>query len=560
MNEPETIVLTFDDGRVVDCPPRTRLRDILPSTTDAAGLPYIAMLNNNDICSLDYPLDMDAEIRLLTMATPEGWHVFQRSLAFLLAKAVKDLFPEAGFSVDYAVGNGLYCSFERVPGEHNGGIAAAEVDMIRAHMKVLVERDLPIVRKKISFAEATRRLTQAGQTDKLNLLRFRNPPRIVIHECAGFHDLTQGPLAPSTGAIHLFDLIPYPPGFVVQMPAPANGLSIAPFQDIPQLFKVFQERKNWGRAMGVTTVGRLNEIIVNGDISDFIKVAEALHEKHVARIADTIGQRRDQARIILVAGPSSSGKTTFAKRLGIQLRVNGFHVSMISLDNYFHELAKTPRDESGTPDFEHIQALNLELFNENMSRLLRGEEVELPEFDFITKKTVYTGNRIRLDRDSILVIEGIHGLNPDLARTIPADATFKIYVSALTQLSLDANNRISTTDNRLIRRMVRDHKYRGHSALKTLHMWNMVRRGEQRWIFPFQANADATFNSALDYELAVLKPIVEPLLMEVKPFDREYAEARRLTAFLSNLIGIPDREVPNTSMLREYIGRSSFKY
>ena len=532
----------------------------MPSPANAAGLPYIAALADNDICSLNYPLEMDSAIKLLTMADPEGWPVFQRSLAFILAKAVKELYPKSGFSVDYAVGNGLYCSFENVAGEHNGGITRAQVDAIHDRMKALIARDIPIERKKISFAEVSRRLTEAGQTDKLNLLRFRNPPRVVIHVCDGFYDLAQGPLAPSTGSIHLFDLIHYPPGFVLQLPEQGTGSKVADFRDMPLLFKIFREHKDWGRAMGVSTVGRLNEIIVNGDISDFIKVAEALHEKNVARIADEILRRRATARIVLVAGPSSSGKTTFAKRLAVQLRVNGFRICTISLDNYFFELAKTPLDEDGNPDFEHINSLDLDLFNRHMNQLTKGEAIELPEFDFETKTRRFRGNKIQLGNDGILIIEGIHGLNPELTRMVPDSAKFRVYVSALTQLSLDANNRIATTDNRLIRRIVRDHKYRSHSALKTLRMWSSVRRGEERWIFPFQAQADATFNSALDYELAVLKPIAEPLLMEVKPFDREYAEARRLTAFLANLIGIPDREVPNTSMLREYIGRSSFKY
>lgn len=556
----QTITLTFEDGHTAKYPFRTPLIDILPARTDASGLPYIAALVNNDICSLNYPLEMDSEIRLLTMADPEGWPVFQRSVAFILAKTVKELFPEAAFSVDYAVGNGLYCSFEAKAGERNGGITPEQVAAIHDHMKSLIDRDIPIEREKISFAEASRRLTEAGQTDKLNLLKFRNPPRVVIHVCDGFYDLAQGPVASSTGAIHMFDLIHYAPGFVLQLPERSNGTKVAPFRDIPLLFKIFREHKDWGRVMGVNTVGRLNEIIMNGDISDFVKVAEALHEKNVARIADAIHRRRESARIILVAGPSSAGKTTFSKRLAIQLRVNGFRVSMLSLDNYFFELAKTPRDENGAPDFEHINSLDLELFNRHMEQLIDGSEIDPPVFDFETKTRVYRGDKMKLGNDGILIIEGIHGLNPDLTRMLPDSAKFRIYVSALTQLSLDANNRISTTDNRLIRRMVRDHKYRGHSALKTLRMWSSVRRGEERWIFPFQSEADATFNSALDYELAVLKPIAEPLLMEVKPFDREYAEARRLTAFLLNFIGISDREVPNTSMLREYIGRSSFKY
>jgi len=560
MSNNDTIRLRFDTGVTRECRARSTLKEILPSPTAPNGLPYIAALVNNDTTSLSYPVEMDSDITLLTMTDPQGWHVFQRSLAFLLAKAVKELFPMAGFSVDYAVGDGIFCNFEPTEGARNGGITKEQLEAIREHLRMLIDRKIPIDRKKISFEDASRRLAEARQTDKLNLLRFRNPPRVVIHVCDGFYDLAQGPLVPDTGALNLFELIHYPPGFILQLPEPGNGSQIAPYRELPHLSRIFRERKDWVRTMGVGTVGRLNEIIVNGDISDFIKVSEALHEKNVARIADEILRRREAVRLILVAGPSSSGKTTFAKRLAIQLRVNSFRVFTISLDNYFLEHTQTPRDENGNPDFEHIHALDLDLFNQHMGQIAKGEEIELPEFNFETKLREFNGKKLKLEKDDLLIIEGIHGLNPLLTEMVPESAKFRIYVSALTQLSLDANNRISTTDNRLIRRMVRDHKYRAHSALKTLRMWASVRKGEKQWIFPFQENADATFNSALDYELAVLKPIAEPLLMEVKPFDPEYAEARRLTAFLVNFIGIADREVPNTSMLREYIGRSAFKY
>lgn len=553
------ICVTFEDGRVVECAPRTAIRDMMSAESNADGWPYIAALLNNDIASLSYPVEHDSDIRLLTMADAEGRFVFQRSMAFLLAKVVRELHPGSVFSVDYAVGNGLYCSFEGQSGNGNGGIKAEEVSAIRERMRALVAANLPIERRKISFAEVTRRLTEAGQTDKLNLLRFRNPPRVVIHECEGFYDLAQGPLAPRTGVLGPFDLIHYEPGFVLQLPA-AGEKEVAPFKDMPTLFRIFRRHKEWGRTMGVSTVGRLNEIIVDGSIGDFVKVAEALHEKNVAGIADEIYRRRDRARIILVAGPSSAGKTTFSKRLQVQLRVNGLHVSMISLDDYFFGRDRTPVDAEGKPDFEHIDAIDRALFEEHMRQIIDGGEVELPTFDFETKQRVFRGRRVKLGRNSVLIIEGIHGLNPDLAPMVPADSRFRVYVSALTQLSVDANNRIATTDNRLLRRLVRDHKYRGHSASRTMKMWPSVRRGEERWIFPFQDQADATFNSALDYEIAVLKPFAEPLLMEVTPFEREYAEARRLTAFLQNFIGMSDRDVPNTSMLREYIGRSSFRY
>ena len=555
------ITLTFSDGCTIACPPRTTIRDVLPAARSPAGFPYIAALVNNDIASLGYPVDMDAAVTLLTMADPEGWHVFQRSMAFLLAKAVKDLYPDSAFSVDYAMGDGLYCTFdEHRANGRNGGIREDQLAAVRERMRALVAQDLPIERQKLSFAEAIKRFTEAGQTDKLNLLRFRNPPRIVIHVCGGFYDLAQGPLAPSTGALGLFDLVHYPPGFVLQLPSRGNAAEVAPFKPMPQLFQIFQEHKDWGRILGVNTVGRLNEIIVNGDISDFIKIAEGLHEKKIAQIAEALSRQRDRLRFVMVAGPSSAGKTTFSKRLAIQLRVNGMRVFVISLDNYFKPLAKTPLDEQGNPDFEHIEALDLDLLGRHTQQLIRGEEICLPEFDFGTKQQRITDNRVKMGPDTLLIMEGLHAINPRITKALPPQTAFRIFVSALTQLSIDSNNRISTTDNRLIRRLVRDHKYRGHSALKTLRMWASVRRGEERWIYPFQDQADVAFNSALDYELAVLKPMAEPLLMEVKPYDREYAEARRLTMFLANFTGIPDREVPSTSMLREYIGRSGFRY
>lgn len=557
----ERLTVTFADGRVERVPPGTPLRTLQPTPAPPHRQPYIAALVNNDVSPLTYPIEMDCSIKWLTRQDPEGVHVYRRSLTFLLAKAVKGLYPSATFSVDHAISNALYCSFDPAGGNGSGqGAQPGDVDALRARMRELVAADLPIVRRKVSFVTAMERFRAAGQTDKLNLLAFRNPPRITIHECDGFHDLAQGPLVPSTGALTCFDLTHYAPGFVLRFPDPVEPDCVTPFKDQPHLFHIFHEHKTWGRILGVHTVGRLNEIIVNGDISDFIKISESLHEKKVATIADEITRRRREVRVVLVAGPSSAGKTTFSKRLAIQLRVNGLQVSSISLDNYFFDLARTPRLPDGNPDFEHIEALDLELFNQHLRQVVAGGEIELPVFDFETKKRTFRGDRIRLGPDGILIIEGIHGLNPRLTAEVPEASKFRVYVSALTQLSIDFNNRISTTDNRLIRRMVRDRKYRGHSALKTLSMWPSVRRGEERWIFPYQDQADATFNSALDYELAVLKPIAEPLLMEVKPFNREYAEARRLTAFLLNFTGIPDREVPSTSMLREYIGRSGFRY
>jgi uridine kinase len=555
------VTIRVEGGPEARYPVRTRPLDILPAPRGANGLPYIGALVNNDVVSLTYPIEVDCDLRLLTAADPEGWLIYQRSVSFLLAKTVRELFPAASFSVDHAVGDGLCCSFEEPgPDGRPAGIRADQLGRIEARMRELIARDVLIERRKLAFTEAMQRLTEAGQTDKVNLLRFRNPPRVVIHLCEGFYDLAQGPLAASTGALGCFALVHHPPHFVLQLGRCEAGMPIPPFRDQPHLFQIFQEHKAWGRILGVSTVGRLNELIAAGQVSEFIKIAEALHEKKIARIADDILARSDTVRVALVGGPSSAGKTTFAKRLAIQLRVNGLIAHTLSLDDYFFELARTLRDAAGNPDFEHLEALDLELFHRHMSELLAGREIEPPHFDFETKQRTFPGERLRLDPGHLLLIEGLHGLNPQLTRALPPASQFRIYVSALTQLSLDAHNRISTTDNRLIRRIVRDHRYRRHSALTTLRMWPSVRRGEERWVFPFQGEAHATFNSALDYELAVLKPMVEPLLMQVKPSEREYADARRLTGFLLNFLGIPDREVPAVSILREYIGRSGFEY
>jgi uridine kinase len=493
------------------------------------------------------------------MADSHGWRIYRRSLCFLLGKAVKDLYPDAIFSVEHSFGLGLYASFHPTSVDDDG-ITARQLQKLNERMHDLVKSDIPIERHKISFADAVAQFEASGQDDKLNLLKYRNPPRVVIHACEGFSDLAHGPLAPTTGVLSLFELILHKPGFVLHLPNRTEPSRLPPFQDQPHLFRIFQEHKDWGRILGVNTVGRLNEIIANNEIDNFVRIAEALHEKKVARIADSIAAARDRIRLILVAGPSSAGKTTFSKRLATHLRVNGLSSVTLSTDNYFVGLDKNPRDENGEPDFEHIEAVDLELFNGHLLQLIKGKEIEIPSFNFAAKQREYHGTRLRIEPGQMIIIEGIHGLNPRLTEEVPSEVEFRVFVSALTQLSVDSNNRISTTDNRLMRRIVRDNMFRGHSALFTLQLWPSVRRGEKKWIYPFQSEAHATFNSALDYELAVLKPFVEPLLMQVKPDSPEYAETRRLSEFLLNFLGTSDRPVPGTSILREYIGGSMFDY
>jgi uridine kinase len=558
----ETITVTLGHGdrlHTISCPTGTLVgRLIEMDDVPGAAWPYIGASVNNDVVSLSYPLEVDCRVRLLTLADSSGWRIYRSSVTFLLAKAAHAVFPDAEMRVEHSLDTGFYCSFTRADG--TGRISLAELQKIENSMREMVAAEIPIVRRKIFFADALRHFEERGQQDKYNLLRFRNPPKVVVYQCRDFIDLAHGPLADNTRALGCFRLAPYEPGFVVQFADRSNPPNVLPFEKQPAVFRVFQTHKKWGKTVGVRTVGDLNELIMRDEIKSYIRTEEAFQEKQVARIADTIADRRALVNWVLIAGPSSSGKTTFAKRLSDQLRVNGINTRLISMDNYFVERDRTPRDETGAYDFEHIEALDLPLFHQHLQELDAGHEVLLPHFDFHSGMRRYNDEKMRIEKDQVVLIEGIHSLNPRLTATISAEKKFRIYISALTQLTLDLNNRISTTDNRLIRRMVRDHRFRGHSAVRTLEMWSSVRAGEKRWIFPFQEEADVAFNSALGYELAVLKTYVEPLLSEVKPFHPQYADARRLQSFLKSFIDVPAVSVPPTSIVREFIGSSGFRY
>lgn len=552
------IHVTVNGGAPQALPSGTVVGSLLPPGETDGELPYLAALVNNDVASLSYPLTVNSRVRFLTMADPHGWRVYRRSLCFLLAKAVRDLFPQAVFAVEHSFGLGLYCSFSDT--SDRDATLVERVAQLEAHMRRLSEQDLPFERRKISYADAVRDFEAAAEHEKNRLLAHRNPPRVVVHVCRGFVDLAHGPLTPSSGCLSRFRLIPYPPGFVLHLPDRARPADLPPFEDQPHLFRIFQEHKEWGRILGVGTAGKLNEIVAADDAEDFIHTAEALHEKKLAQIADRIGRNRKRLKVLLIAGPSCAGKTTFAKRLATQLRVNGIRTATVAMDDYFVGRDRTPRDEQGKLDFEHLEAVDLELFNAHLLALIDGQEVKLPRFLFATSTREYRDTPVRIADDQMIIIEGIHGLNPRLTERVPGERKFRVYISALTQLAVDRHNRVSTTDNRLMRRLVRDRLYRGYPALETLRRWPSVRRGEKRWIFPFQQQADETFNSALDYELAVLKPKVEPLLMQVKPMHEEYAEARRLSEFLLNFLALDDNAVPPLSILREYIGGSRFRY
>jgi len=551
------VQVSIDKGSVKKYPVNTPVGSLLKTPCNSNGVPFIGAKVNNNVVSLSYPLKINCRVRLLTANDSQGIRIYRNSLSFLLAMTVSKLFPEFRLCVEHSLSTGFYYTLEN---RKKGVKTEALIRKIEKAMLKTVTGNLPIERRNLSFTDAIALLEKTGLNEKTNLLRFRNPAKITIHWCNGFFDLTHGPLTPNTGVLKCFRLINYPPGLVLQFPGPQNPRRVTRFRKQPHLFQIFQEHKEWGRILGVNNVGRLNELIAADKIGNFIKISEAFHEKKIARIADAILARRGQVRAVFVSGPSAAGKTTFSKRLAVQLEVNGIRPVMLSLDNYYVDDEKTPKDKMGNRDYEHINALDTALFNRHLLSLIQGKKIELTRFDFNLKKSIMTGRFLKINRDQIVIIEGIHGLNPAFTPMIERRNKFKIYISALTQLNIDCHNRISTTDNRLMRRLVRDHTFRNNSPLATMKMWPSVRRGEKRWIFPFQSQADVFFNSALDYELAVLKPLVEPLLMQIKPSEAEYAEAVRLQELLSNFLGITKYEVPHTSILREFIGESSFKY
>ena len=553
----KTISITLESGQKITCPSQTLVGELLHEPNDpVTGLPYLGALVNNELVTFAYTLDIDSSVRFVTMASSGGMQIYVRSLSFLLAKAVKDLHPAAHFSVEHALGPGLYCEFE-VAGVR--GMTPAQAEALEAHMRDLVATDRPILRQRISYTAAIEQFTRNGQDDKVSLLRFTNTPKIVTYVCENFCDLATGPMTRSCGPLQFFKIIPYQTGFVLQMPTCDSAPRLPDFKPIHVLTETFKEYNRWGRILGVNTVGRLNEIIAANEIKDFVKVAEALHEKKIAAIADQIAST-PSVKWVLIAGPSSSGKTTFAKRLAIQLRVNGLRPVTLGTDDYFVDRPHTPRTATGDYDFEHLQAVDVPTLNRDLADLDAGREIQLPTFDFHSGSRSYKGRKMRLAEDQVVVLEGIHSLNPALTPAIPDNRKFHIYISALTQLNLDNNNRIPTTDNRLLRRLVRDHRYRGHSATKTLEMWPNVGRGERTWIFPFQEEADAVFNSALDYELAILSVLARPLLSEIKPNQPIYAEARRMLEFLSHFIPLSTDVPPPVSIIREFVGGSDFEY
>jgi uridine kinase len=537
------------------CPVGTTLESLVPRL-GPLGSPLAAIKANDEILPLSSLLEVNAKLEPVFLESPEGVLIYRCSLAFLLAVAARDLFPEWRLYVGHSLGYSYYYTFlEGKKPEKD------EIDRLQKRMKELVDENLPINCRYMAYAEAMEIFTKNHQDDTALLLNERSESKVQVNDCAGFVDLYIHPLVNSTGLLTVFGLMPYEDGFLLRFPATGSGDRLKPFEASQKIFAVYNEYKKWGRIVGVHSVGRLNRLVSDRTIRDYIRIAEAFQEKKLAEIAEQIYERKDDVRAVLIAGPSSSGKTTSAKRLSIALKVMGIEPIAVSLDDYYVGTARTPLDEKGQPDYECLEALDVPYLNQQLLSLLAGEEVTLPVFDFKTGKRREGGGRsIRLDHKTMLVIEGIHGLNDALTPQIKRETKYKIYVSALTQLNLDDHNRISTSDNRLLRRMVRDYQFRGAAAARTFNMWPSVRRGERKHIFPFQNSSDAAFNSALDYELAVLKFYAEPLLRTVKPGMKEYSEASRLLSFLENFAPIPPQYVPGTSILREFIGESEFKY
>ncbi len=554
------IVVTFPDGSKRTYPEGVRLLDILEDVNPDTGVyPIVAAHVDNKLVSLHYkPVD-DIHLEFVDQSSLDGIRVYERSAAFLLTAAAARVFPGQKLYVLHHYSNGLYCEFE-----HRQEISPHELQRLKETMQELVEADLPITPQAIDEESGVKFFSRIRSRQDAVLL-FKYMPehqRIFIYRMGDFMDYSYLPLVPSTGILKKFDLLRYPPGLVLLLPERTDPRMLLPLRERPKLFSTFEESARWVRILGVQNAGALNRLIARGNVSDFIKIAEALHEKRIAAIADEITRihEKQNLRFVFIAGPSASGKTTFTKRLAIQLRVNELQPVVISLDNYFVDRDKTPVDENGEPDFDALEALDLPLLQEHLQRLWRGEEVEIPRFNFKTGRRAPRGWKLKLNPSQIVLLEGIHALNPRISDMVPAEARYRIYVSALTQIGIDAHNRISTSDTRLIRRIVRDHLFRGHTALDTLHMWSNVRRNEERQIFPYQENVDTMFNSALLYELAVLKLYAEPLLEEISPEVPEYADAVRLITLLSHFLGMLPTEVPPTSILREFIGGSSFRY
>lgn len=523
-------------------------------------MPYgtVSAKVNNKVESLDFRVYYNKDVEFLDITSASGMRTYVRSLCFILVKAVEELYPEGSISLEHPVSKGYYCNLHL-----DRSIGLDDVKRIKQKMQEIIDEDIPFQRTESHTDDIVRLFRQHGMLDKAKLLETSGQLYSYYYRLGDTVDYYYGSLVPSTGYIQLFDIVKYYDGLLLRIPNRENPNKLEEVVKQEKMLEVFQEYQRWNRILGISTVGDFNIACNKGLATDLINVSEALQEKKIAQIADEITSRNqngERVKLVLISGPSSSGKTTFSKRLSIQLMTNGIRPYPISLDDYFVNREETPLGIDGKHDFESFYALDLPFFEEQLKELLEGKEVELPRFNFVTGKREWSGKKLRIDDHMVLILEGIHALNPALTPNIPAESKYKIYVSALTTILLDNHNYIPTTDNRLLRRIIRDYKYRNYSAEETIARWPSVRTGEDKWIFPYQEYADTMFNSALLFELAVMKEYAEPILRKVPNNCPEYSEAHRLLKFLSYFTSLQDKELPPTSLLREFLGGSSFRY
>ncbi|MBQ8097598.1 MAG: nucleoside kinase [Prevotella sp.] len=543
-----------NNGQQAEVPIGSSLQEIYQQLGLQMPLPPVIARVNNKVEGMHFRMYKPKDVEFLDITSASGLRTYTRSLFFVLCKAAHDLWADCKVTIDIPVSNGYYVDLQL-----GRPVTLDDAGQLRRHMQEIIDAALPIHRHDTTTDEAISMFTQSGSLSKVKLLQSQGSLYTTYYSLDGYKDYFYGAMLTNTRELYLFGLEKYYDGLLLRLPSRENPQELGEFIMQDKMFGIFQEHHRWQDILGLRTVGDLNDVIQKGYSSQLIQISEALQEKKISQIADDIARRKG-IRLVLIAGPSSSGKTTTCKRLSVQLAVNGIKPVPISLDDYFVDRDKTPRDAQGDYDFEHLHALNLPLFNEQLNALFRGEEVELPRYDFPTGRSLLSGRKLRLGPNEVLVIEGIHALNPELTAQIPQDCIFRVYASALTTLLLDNHNYVPTTDNRLLRRIIRDYKYRGVSAVETIRRWPSVRNGENRWIFPFQENADQMFNTAMFFELAVIKRQAEPLLEQVPESCVEYAEAYRLLKFLHYIRPIPEDQIPPTSLLREFLGGSSFTY
>lgn len=549
----DNIKIELNDGRVIECPSGTRLIDLIKVQNEGLEKEIVIAKVNNELTELGCKLNKSCRVEFLSLSSHEAKRIYARGLAFLLIRAAEEIFPGSTVSIEHSLNKGLYGEIHK-----EKVLTQDEVLIIHDRMKQLIAEDVPFERYTIPLDRALEIFNKYHQRDKIRFFKYWGNHCVDVYKCGWMFDFFYGKMVPSTGYLRRFELLYYKPGFLLRYPDVYSPSTIPEFIDQKKLFSVFRETEEWERILDVADVGSLNDKVSSHEMEDIIRVSEALHEKKIANIADMITEQKEKVKIVLIAGPSSSGKTTFSRRLSVQLRVNGLKPFAISLDDYFLNREQTPKAASGGYDFESIYALDLKLLNENLGKLLNREEIMLPKFNFIKGCREYDGEKLKLTDDMILIAEGIHGLNEILTSEIRAENKFKIYVSALTQLNIDNHNRIPTTDVRILRRIIRDNRTRGRDAEATIMGWKFVREGEDKNIFPFQEEADIMFNSTLVYELGVLKKYAEPLLKGIGRNSSAYSEASRLLKFLSYFLAVDEYQVPQNSIIREFIGQSCF--